>query len=573
MRFSEFLIRHEAHDAPTDPWRSGLSESAATDIRKGVAFKQRSLDDLEHAVFAQRLAEKLRNQGGGSYGDFLHQSVLKQGEVLGDMAWEGWAVNRKALELGGVNPDSLKTPAARIAAVNRIDWSQITVPKLKAKLSPFRAPEDWKRQFGIAHLKKIKAAQEQGKSLNARDKRLLGIWRTLEVQLGKDILRADPKMDLGRTRVPMSMADRIRLYKTLTGTANEAVVTPLQLSPQSAYDYLTRYGVEVISDDEATDLYLSRILQDLRTGNAFIPSSARGSEADRKRWRDSAARSWGGFLAPARFYDPGNTPGFAQWLTGMTTRGFKTRTNPSGRRVPSGYPEPEESGRVGDIPPVRYSIDVPSQEVADEKINSFYRSGTPEAHAAVEKELVKPAKDTLHWLRHTGWEVDPSKLDDYVQQVVMGMMARTGAVPNWRTNPAFRRSTALMLARRYISQGWAVGTREKTGQSDSLDRATDIPRGGGQDSFARLQGSAAAAREVIQGAIASLRDVDTAAMSGDDKEAFIAALRGLRSPNKALDALDILDRLARRYQRELPQVKRAVERIRRHLEPLMRRVA
>ena len=64
-----------------------------------------------------------------------------------------------------------------------------------------------------------------------------------------------------------------------------------------------------------------------------------------------------------------------------------------------------------------------------------------------------------------------------------------------------------------------------------------------------------------------------AAMGGDDKDALIAALRGLRSPNKALDALDILDRLATRYERKLPQVKRAVERIWRHLEPLMKRVA
>jgi len=567
MRFRDFLMLDEA--ARGVPW---LSESA--DVRKGVAFKQRPLDDLEHAVFARRLAEKLRNQGGRSYGDFLRRSILKQGEVLGDMAWEGWAVTKRALELGGVDSERLTTPAARVTAVSRIDWTKITLPRLKAKLgSSFRVPDDWKRQFGIAKLKKIKAAHEQGTPLDRRESRLLGIWRTLEVQLAGNILPADSQTDVGGTKMSMSLSDRIRLYKTMTGTANEGVVTPLELSPQSAYDQMTKHGVEVISDDEATDLYLSRILQDLRTGNAFIPSSARGSEADRKRWRDSAARSWGGFLAPARFFDPGNTPGFAQWLTGMTTRGFKTRINPSGRRVPSGYPEPKESGRVGDIPPVRYSIDVPSQEVADEKINAFYRSGTAAANAAVQIELVKPASDTLRWLRHNGWDVDTSKLDDYVQQVVMGMMARTGAVPNWRTNPAFRRSTALMLARRYISQGWQCDAREKTGRSDSLDRGTNVPRGGGEDSFTRIQGSAAAARQVIQGAIASLRDVDTAAMGGDDEEAFVDALRGLRSPDRAVDALDVLDRLATRYRRELPQVKRAVERIRRHLEPLMRRVA
>ena len=181
--------------------------------------------------------------------------------------------------------------------------------------------------------------------------------------------------------MPMSLADRKRFYRTLTGT-NEGVEAgrPLQLSPQSAYNYLTQYGVDVVSDEEATDLYLTRILQDLKNSNAFIPSSAKGTEADTKRWRDSAARSWGGFLGPARFFDPGSTPGFAQRISGMTTQGFKMRTNPSGRRVPSGYPEPEEfkwPGGSDEIPPIRYSIDAPSQEVPNEEINSFYRSGTP----------------------------------------------------------------------------------------------------------------------------------------------------------------------------------------------------
>ena len=183
-----------------------------------------------------------------------------------------------------------------------------------------------------------------------------------------------------------------------------------------------------MSDDEAKNLYLTRILTDLRAGNAFVPSSPRGSEADRKRWRDSAARSWGGYLPAARCYDPANTPGFAQWLTGMTTRGFKTRTNPSGRRVPYGYPEPEEIGRAGEMPGIKFSIDAPSQEIADEKINSSYRSGTPEANAAVQQELEKPARDMVGWLKRQGWIDDSAKVDDYVQMVVMGMMNRTGAL-------------------------------------------------------------------------------------------------------------------------------------------------
>ena len=94
----------------------------------------------------------------------------------------------------------------------------------------------------------------------------------------------------------MSPKDRKRFYRTLTGTNESAdpAQTALQLSPQSAYDNLTRYGVEIISDDEAKDLFLSRILAALRSNNAFVPASPQGSEPDRKRWHDSAARSWGG---------------------------------------------------------------------------------------------------------------------------------------------------------------------------------------------------------------------------------------------------------------------------------------
>jgi hypothetical protein len=67
--------------------------------------------------------------------------------------------------------------------------------------------------------------------------------------------------------------------------------------------------------------------------------------------------------------------------------------------------------------------------------------------------------------------------------------------------------------------------------------------------------------------------MDTAAMDGDDREEFVDALEGLDDPHRAVDALDVLDRLASRYERKLPQVKRAAGTIRRHLEPLMRRVA
>ena len=595
MRFNDFLIFDVAAQAVYDDPNSQhafrlclnkLMETAkrhpgkfmaeATAVRKGVAFRQKSLDDLETGVFAQRLAERMPTRPAeGNYGDFLRQSVRSQGDVLGNMNWESWEITKAAMELGGVDPNALAdpqmTPAQRLALANRINWANITLPRLKTKLGPaFRVPDDWKREFGVAKLKRIKTAVEQGQTItDPQERKLLGIWKTLEVQLGSDIVPAGPTNDVGMTRLPMNPADRKRFYRTLTGT-NESVAMPLRLSAQSAYDYLTKYGVEVVADEETKDLYLGRVLQDLRSGNAFIPSSARGSEADAKRWRDSAARSWGGFLPAARSYDPGNSPGFAQWVAGITTRGFRTRANPSGRRVPFAYNEPQEFERPSDVPGIKYVIDAPSHEVPNEKINALYRSGTPEGNAAVQRELVQPARDAVGWLRQKGWINDPAKIDDYVQDVVMGMLARTGSVQNWRSNTGFRRTTASMLARRFASQGWPSATKERTGQAAAVDNATGTHRGV-EDEFSRIQGGAARARAAIRKAVASVLDIDTSNM-GEDEAKFVDAVDLLSDPTKAVRALDALDRISARHAAALPEVRKAVDRIKRHLNPLVGKV-
>ena len=269
-------------------------------------------------------------------------------------------------------------------------------------------------------------------------------------------------------------------------------------------------------------------------------------------------------------------PGFAQWLTGMTTRGFKTRTNPSGRTVPTGYKEPEEFKRQSEeVPGIHYSIDVASQEVPDEEINGFYRSGSAEANAAVEAELMKPARDAVNWLRSKGW-IDPTKIDDYIQDVVMGMLGRTGAVPNWRTNVGFRRATASMLARRFASQGWPSQAKERTGhmggteeQPGALYSAAGSNRGGGEDPLARVQGGVARARQAIQRVIASLMGIDTSKLGGEDGAKFTDAIDSLSDPKYAARAIGTLDRLAARHASALPQVQQAMDRIHRHLEPLM----
>ncbi len=586
-----------------------MAEAAKRDSRKGVAFKQHSLDDTEHSVFAQRLAGRLWSkpdekgkepkkpvqQTSPAYGDFLRHSVRQQGNVLGSMKWDDWGVTKAALELGGMNPkdlsDSPRSPAEFHALIGKINWANVTLPALKAKLGPsFKVPDDWKRQYGVERLKKIKAAVEAGQPITGpHEQKLLQIWRTLEVQLGSgegqpsQILPAGPKNDVGMTKLPMNSTDRTRFYKTLTGNQNEGVDPglTLQLSPQSAYDNLTKYGVAVMTDEEAKDLYLSRILNDLKSNNAFVPSTPQGGEADAKRWRDSAARSWGGFLPAARSYDPANAPGAAQRISGMTTTGFKTRPNPSGRRVPYAYNEPEEfqwPGNSDEMPGIKYVIDAPSSEVPDEDVNAFYRARTPEANSAVENELMKPARDAVNWLKSKGWGIDPARTDDYVQQVVMGMLNRTGSIPNWRSNTGYRRTTASMLARRFASQGWPSATRERTGhlgrgddQPAALDTATASNRSGGEDQFSTMQGGVARARTAIQKAIASVLDLDTTNM-GDDEEKFVGAIDSLSDPTQAVRAMDVLDRLSARHAAALPQVRKAVDRIKGHIEPLMAKV-
>ena len=235
------------------------------------------------------------------------------------------------------------------------------------------------------------------------------------------------------------------------------------------------------------------------------------------------------------------------------------------------YPEPEDVGRSDEMPGIKYSIDVPSQEVPDKEINVFYRSRKPEAVEAVRQELEKPARDAVSWLRKKGWIDDPTRMDDFVQDVVMGMMNRTGAVQDWRSNTGFRRATAMMLARRYASQGWPSATRERTGQAVAVGMATRSGRNGGEDQFSRIRAGAGKAGEVIRRAIAALLDADTSEM-GDDETAFVDALDSLNDPTKAMDALDALDRLSTRYEKSLPQVRRAVSRIQRHLDPLLGKV-
>ena len=59
---------------------------------------------------------------------------------------------------------------------------------------------------------------------------------------------------------------------------------------------------------------------------------------------------------------------------------------------------------------------------------------------------------------------------------------------------------------------------------------------------------------------------------GDDEEKFVDAIEQLNDPDEAMDALDVLDRLSARHAAALPQVRRAVERIQRQLEPLLGKV-
>ena len=91
------------------------------------------------------------------------------------------------------------------------------------------------------------------------------------------------------------------------------------------------------------------------------------------------------------------------------------------------------------------------------------------------------------------------------------------------------------------------------------------------EAFSRMRAGAATARHVIQRAIVTLLDTDTSDM-GADEEKFVDALKSLHDPSKAMDALDVLDRISHQYASVLPQVRKAVDRIRPYVQLLVSRV-
>jgi len=106
-------------------------------------------------------------------------------------------------------------------------------------------------------------------------------------------------------------------------------------------------------------------------------------------------------------------------------------------------------------------------------------------------------------------------------------------------------------------------------QPGALYSAAGSNRGGGEDPLARVQGGVARARQAIQRVIASLMGIDTSKLGGEDGAKFTDAIESLNDPKYAARAIGTLDRLAARHAVELPQVQQAMDRIHRHLEPLM----
>jgi hypothetical protein len=129
---------------------------------------------------------------------------------------------------------------------------------------------------------------------------------------------------------------------------------------------------------------------------------------------------------------------------------------------------------------------------------------------------------------------------------------------------------------RIASQGWPSEAKERTGHLDTgqdeagaLATASGSNRQDGENAFSHVQGGAARARDAIQKAIASILDIDTSNMGGNDEASFVDAIDTLSDPKHAARALNTLDKLSARHASALPQVRHAVDRIQRHLDPLL----
>ena len=177
--------------------------------------------------------------------------------------------------------------------------------------------------------------------------------------------------------------------------------------------------MEVVSDEEATDLYLARILKDLRNKTAFIPSSAKGKRGRQKTLAGFRRTDPGAVSLPAgQMLRPWQLAGIRPMACRDDHQGFQDEDEPQWPKSSLRLPEPEEVGRSDEMPGIKYSIDVPSQEIPDEEINAFYRSRTAGSHRRRRKGIGQASQGCRELAETQGLGTStPAKIDDFVQDV------------------------------------------------------------------------------------------------------------------------------------------------------------
>lgn len=472
--------------------------------RKRISQVPRRLKDAEHEVLSQRLGanwpdyrdEQLKKANKAKPGAD-RKSVMTNAyptanknigaDVAGNLKsvfMDQWPVIKAALKAAGVNdPDSLlsMSPQDRQDTISNIDWTNVAVSDIKQQLKSSNLPiipdEEYKRQYGIAKLKKVRDLAQIGREPNDPQlKQLYQQYTALVQKLNSDpntkivgksqpdrglefpVMGAEPSaqdvQSVQRAANDPANAGKLKgsydddsIRKTLRhgpedydkflshrisfgNFIQEAAASDVNLHPDHVYDLLTKQGVEIISDEEAEDTYLTSILGDLASGHAFLPTTKE------RTWRAAAEKNIGRSAASTGIHHPKDSPAFIQKTTGIMQG---VDIGPAGKKLrPKGYLPHEQlpSDSPKDLDDFFVNMERKGIAKPSPEINQYYKDNT----ADFEEEMMKPARIVAK-----KYFFNPSDVEEAAQEIAMNMMQHTG-LENWRDSEALRMQDAKIHA-------------------------------------------------------------------------------------------------------------------------------
>lgn len=228
----------------------------------------------------------------------------------------------------------------------------------------------------------------------------------------------------------------------------------IALNVDDAYVKIKAKHGDILTDEQAELMFLSKVRDDLIAGKAFVPKPGTADQDRRyQRWAQTMMGTAG---ASTGISNPVTNPGEVQSLTGRVRpiQGKKFGDIEDHPKMPEGGSSPY--------------ISLGKERVAfpDAKINKLYNTD----HEARRNEIEKPAKVAARkYLKH----LKPDEYEDAVQDISTELFGVTG-IDGWRDSEPLRQHWAKLIAFRFREKLMRRMTREKSGlqkvgDPDSID--------------------------------------------------------------------------------------------------------